>query len=96
MRYHYNKPQIYLSMYGQLYICNHPVYDSCTLYKIDEKGLAVIQQRYDVETKSTWIRDWIQQYMVETTCPKCKGSRLDSSVLSVLVNKKNKVKKRYD
>ena len=27
--------------------------------------------------------------MVETTCPKCKGSRLDSSVLSVLVNKKN-------
>ena len=49
MRYHYNKPQIYLSMYGQLYICNHPVYDSCTLYKIDEKGLAVIQQRYDVD-----------------------------------------------
>ena len=41
MRYHYNKPQIYLSMYGQLYICNHPVYDSCTLYKIDEKGLDV-------------------------------------------------------
>lgn len=54
MRYHYEKPPIYLSMYGKLYICNHPVYDSCTLYKIDEKGLAVIQQRYDVETKSTW------------------------------------------
>ena len=51
MRYHYEKPPIYLSMYGKLYICNHPVYDSCTLYKIDEKGLAVIQQRYDVETK---------------------------------------------
>ena len=41
-------------MYGKLYICNHPVYDSCTLFEINELGLAVIQQRYDAETKSTW------------------------------------------
>ena len=54
MRYHYEKPPIYLSMYGKLYICNHPVYDSCTLFEINELGLAVIQQRYDAETKSTW------------------------------------------
>ena len=54
MRYHFDKPEIYLSLYGIRYICNHPVYDSCTLYKIDEKGLAVIQQRFDSETKSTW------------------------------------------
>ena len=54
MRYYYIKPQLYLSMYGKLYICNHPVYDSCTLFEINEKGLAVIQQRYDADTKSTW------------------------------------------
>ncbi|MCD8119694.1 MAG: hypothetical protein LUE29_09510 [Lachnospiraceae bacterium] len=54
MRYHYEKPAIYLSLYGERYICNHPVYDACTLYKIGKKGLAVIQQRYDPETKHTW------------------------------------------
>ena len=41
-------------MYGKLYICEHPVYNSCTLFKIGDKGLAVIQQRFDEETKSTW------------------------------------------
>ena len=49
-------------MYGKLYICDHPVYNRCTLYQIDNKGLAVIQQRYDAETKSTtWgeIDSWL-------------------------------------
>ena len=54
MRYHYSKPPIYLSMYGKLHICNHPVYDRCTLFTIENKGLAVIQQRFDQESKSTW------------------------------------------
>lgn len=64
MRYHYNKPDIYLSMYGELYICNHPVYTRCTLFQINKKGLAVIQQRFDPRTKSTswgeldaWLTD---------------------------------------
>lgn len=62
MRYHFDKPEIYLSMYGNRYICDHPVYNSCTLYKIGEKGLAVIQQRFDEKTKSTWwseVDPWI-------------------------------------
>lgn len=49
-------------MYGKLYICNHPVYSRCTLFEIGEKGLAVIQQRYDSYSKHTWwseIDDWI-------------------------------------
>ena len=54
MRYHYEKPDMYSSIYGERYICEHPVYDTCTLYKIDDKGLAVIQQRFDEDTKSTW------------------------------------------
>lgn len=62
MRYHYEKPKIYLSMYGKTYFCNHPVYDSCTLYKIHDRGLAVIQQRFDKRSKTTkWgeIDPWL-------------------------------------
>ena len=62
MRYHYEKPTTYLSLYGTTYECDHPVYDRCTLYLIDRNGLAVIQQRYDAETKSTsWteIDPWL-------------------------------------
>ena len=54
MRYHYQKPTIYRSMYGETYICNHPVYNKCTLFKIGHRGLAVIQQRFNAENKSTW------------------------------------------
>ena len=62
MRYHYEKPPIYLSMYGNTYSCNHPVYNKCTLYTIDNRGLAVIQQRFDAGTKKTWwgeIDPWL-------------------------------------
>ena len=54
MRYHYEKPEIYLSMYGKVYFCDHPVYHCCTLFQIGENGLAIIQQRFDEKTKSTW------------------------------------------
>lgn len=54
MRYHYKKPSIYLSMYGNTHIIDHPVYNKCTLFQIADKGLAVIQQRFDPETKKTW------------------------------------------
>lgn len=54
MRYHFEKPAIYLSVYGEVYICDHPVYSACTLYRNGDKGLAVIQQRYDPKTKTTY------------------------------------------
>lgn len=66
MRYHYEKPKIYRTIYSEVYICNHPVYDRCTLYKIGNKGLCIIQQRYNKHTKSTrwtdidpWLTDEI-------------------------------------
>ena len=49
-------------MYGETYSCEHPVYSKCTLFLINNKGLAVIQQRYDPETKTTkWteIDPWL-------------------------------------
>lgn len=54
MRYHYDKPNIFLSMYGRTHVCEHPIYDRCTVFEIDGRGIAVIQQRFDEETKSTW------------------------------------------
>ena len=62
MRYHYEKPTLYLSMYGKTYECDHPVYHICTLYEENGKGLAVIQQRFDTDTKHTWwseIDPWL-------------------------------------
>lgn len=62
MRYHYEKPAIYGSMYGQLHFCNHVVYSRCTLFRIDNRGLAVIQQRFNPENKSTYwseIDSWL-------------------------------------
>lgn len=62
MRYHHEKPTIYLSKYGSNYICDHVVYSSCTLYQIKDKGLAIIQQRYDQDTKKTYwteIDPWL-------------------------------------
>ena len=44
-------------MYGEIYVCNHPVYERCTLFKDCSRGLAVIQQRVDPTTKHTWWAD---------------------------------------
>ena len=62
MRYHYEKPNIFTSIYGKIYNCNHPVYSSCTLFEIGNRGLAIIQQRYEKETKNTYwteIDPWL-------------------------------------
>lgn len=52
-----------MAKYGRTYCCNHPVYHWCTLYEIGTKGLAVIQQKYNDESKTTkWshIEDYLQ------------------------------------
>ena len=49
-------------MYGRVHECDHPIYSRCTLYTIKDKGLAVIQQRFDPDTKHSWwseIDPWI-------------------------------------
>lgn len=62
MRYHHEKPAIYSSLYGITYDCEHPVYDRCTLFQIGNRGLAIIQQRFNKNTKRTWwgeIDPWL-------------------------------------
>lgn len=62
MRCHYEKPKKYWGKFGETYICDHPVYNYCTLFKIGNKGIAVIQQRFDSKTKTTYwgeIDPWL-------------------------------------
>lgn len=62
MRYFFKKPEVYSSIFGKRYKCDHPVYDECTLYTIEDRGLAVIQQQYDPDTKHTFwtsINAWL-------------------------------------
>ena len=47
-----------------------------------------LERRY-IETKSEWIREWIENYMVELPCESCGGARLKNSVLNILINNKN-------
>ena len=54
MRYHYVYPEADTPVYGEYYECDHPLYNSCTLYRRDNIGLAVVQQRYNPKTKRTW------------------------------------------
>ena len=52
----------FMSYYGSVYRCNHPVYRVCTLYREQGKGLCVIQQRYNEKTKATYwsaIDPWL-------------------------------------
>ena len=61
MRYYYEKPDKFVSI-GDRYICNHPVYDNCTLFRLGNKAIAVIQQRYNPVSKTTFwteIDPWI-------------------------------------
>ena len=47
-----------------------------------------LQRRY-METSSTWIREWLENYMIEYECDTCKGARLNDDVLQVKVGEKN-------
>lgn len=62
MRYFYERPSEFKVTKAKVYTCNHQVYNSCTLYKDGDLGLAVIQQRYFVTRKYTWwseIDPWL-------------------------------------
>ena len=61
-----------------------------TRNKIDYfEGIITNLERRQIETTATWVRDWIQGFMIEMECPKCHGTRLKQDILSVLINKKN-------
>lgn len=66
MRYFIEKPEITTHMFGRTYECDHPLYNRCTLYQIGNKGIAIVQQRFDADTKSTYwteIDPWLNDIL---------------------------------
>ena len=49
MRYYYEP------INAETYACDHPLYNRCTLYLKDGKGLAVVQNRYSPKAKVSWL-----------------------------------------
>ncbi len=47
-----------------------------------------LERRYR-ETNSDYMRDKIDDYMIENPCPKCKGKRLKDEVLAIKINGMN-------
>lgn len=47
-----------------------------------------LERRY-METSSKWIREWLENYMIEHTCETCNGARLKDDILQIKINKKN-------
>ncbi|MDO5085838.1 MAG: excinuclease ABC subunit UvrA, partial [Erysipelotrichaceae bacterium] len=58
-------------------------------YKSTFEGVIPNLERRHKETASNLIRDKIEQYMVESPCPSCKGARLKEEILSVTVGNQN-------
>ena len=47
-----------------------------------------LERRY-MDTNSTWIREWLENYMIEHVCDTCHGARLKDEVLAVKLGGKN-------
>ena len=52
--YHVRKSKTNFSDKAILYRCNHPMFNDCSLFKMGEFGLAVVQQRYNNRLKVSW------------------------------------------
>jgi len=53
------------------------------------EGIITNLERRYIETTATWIREWIEGFMIEQECTLCHGTRLKKDILSVLINGKN-------
>ena len=61
MKYYYEKPENWVGA-GEVYCCNHPFYDKCTLFRKGDFGFAVIQERFSKIKKTRLygpIEPWI-------------------------------------
>ena len=53
------------------------------------EGIITNLERRYMETNSPSIREWIESYMTELSCPTCHGARLSEPILNVFVGGKN-------
>ena len=50
--------------------------------------LSYLERRYN-ETTSDFVREWLGNYVIESECEMCHGSRLQEHVLHIFIKKKN-------
>jgi len=84
MRYFTEKPDRATTTRMYTYSCNHPLYSECSLIKLGDAGLAIVQRRFNKKQKvfwygpvESWLIDEIQthskfQSYFESKCGKCK------------------------
>ena len=88
------KNQQDLVLYGsdQSYSYTYKSKSSASVHQIESskfEGVVRNLERRYLETTSRFIREWLEQYMVDDECPKCHGKRLNDAALSVYVGKYN-------
>jgi len=67
MRYYTEKPNGAFSTRRYTYTCDHPLYSKCTLIKVEDKGLAIVQRRFNAKLKIFWygpIESWLADLIV--------------------------------
>tara|TARA_Y100001970_G_scaffold73119_1_gene92741 strand:+ start:6396 stop:9209 length:2814 start_codon:yes stop_codon:yes gene_type:complete len=61
-----------------------------SFYSVEQfEGIIPNLKRRHRNSKSQYIRDWIEQYMSHIPCPTCRGMRLNKSSLSTLIVNSN-------
>ena len=70
MKYYTYQPDNWVGA-GEIYICDHPMYNRCTLFRTGERGLAVIQEHFNKNTKARWwgsIEPWLAGEICMSAC----------------------------
>ena len=57
--------------------------------KTSYEGVINNLERRHLETNSAWIREWIEGFMVESSCNVCNGTRLKDEVLAIKIGDHN-------
>ena len=52
MKYYYKPSTDVSAGAGEIYICNHPLFNRATLFKQHERGLLLVQEHYNKKTKA--------------------------------------------
>lgn len=54
MKYYYESSDNAQVGAGEIYICDHPLFNQGTLFRSGDKGLIIVQEHYNKKTKARW------------------------------------------
>jgi excinuclease ABC subunit A len=86
------KEKLDIILYGSPDIMDFKYYSRSGSFRTKSayfEGIITQLERRYLETTATWVREWIEGFMIEQECPLCHGTRLKQDILNVFINKKN-------